>query len=353
MGVSRILLCLLLVLPPVAVRAENAIVAQAISGFVRPAYARFHHMAGETATRVGALCDAPSAATLAAAQESFGEIVHAWARIETVRFGPVTESNRLERILFWPDRKGTGLKQVQAALASKDASVLDPGTLVGKSVAMQGLGALEYILFGTGFEELTGGDGTHRCGFGRAVATNIAAMAGEIDTAWSREDGVARQWANPASDNPLYRTDQEALTELFNVFVHGLEMTRDVRLNGFLGAEAKDDKPRLAVFWRSGATVASIAGNLDGLAALYSASRIESLLPEDSAWISQSIGFEFRTAQAMLAGLDAPVADILVDQRRDALVTTRLISSHLSDLFGVTLAGALGLSAGFSSLDGD
>jgi predicted lipoprotein len=31
----------------------------------------------------------------------------------------------------------------------------------------------------------------------------------------------------------------------------------------------------------------------------------------------------------------------------------RLVTSSLSELFGVRLAGALGLTAGFSSLDGD
>ena len=46
--------------------------------------------------------------------------------------------------------------------------------------------------------------------------------------------------------------------------------------------------------------------------------------------------------------------EVLEDQdKRQALAVTRLITSHLSELFGVTLAGELGLSAGFSSLDGD
>jgi predicted lipoprotein len=71
-------------------------------------------------------------------------------RRRDIRFGPVTEENRLERILFWPDRKGIGLKQVQAAIAGEDATAADPQTLPGKSVAMQGLGALEFVLFGTG-----------------------------------------------------------------------------------------------------------------------------------------------------------------------------------------------------------
>ena len=60
--------------------------------------------------------------------------------------GRSRRKTRLERILFWPDRKSIGLKQVQAALAAKDTSITDAGKLKGKSVAVQGLGALEFLL---------------------------------------------------------------------------------------------------------------------------------------------------------------------------------------------------------------
>ena len=56
------------------------------------------------------------------------------------------QDNRFERILYYPDRKGLGLRQVQALLAEQDASVLAVGALEGKSVAVQGLGALEFVL---------------------------------------------------------------------------------------------------------------------------------------------------------------------------------------------------------------
>ena len=59
--------------------------------------------------------------------------------------GHLIEDNRFERVLFFPDRKSTGLKQVQAALAKPEDSVTTMETLKDKSVAMQGLGALEFV----------------------------------------------------------------------------------------------------------------------------------------------------------------------------------------------------------------
>jgi predicted lipoprotein len=335
-------------------RAENAAVAAAVSGFVTPGYVAFQAASAEMNGKMDALCAEPSPERLATAREAFVAVVTAWGEVETIRFGPVTQENRLERILFWPDRKSIGLKQVQRALAGNDATATDPTTLKGKSVAMQGLGALEFILFGTGAETLAAPGEDYRCAYGRAVSRNVESMASAIVANWQAPDGIARQWANPGPDNPLYRTDDEAVTELLDIFIHGLEMVRDVRINGFLGEEAADDRPKQAVFWRSEATTASIASNLVGMRKLFEASRLAELLPQEYAWVGESIGFEFTNAKRALEAANGPVAKILADPaRREKLAYARLVTSSLSELFGVRLAGALGLTAGFSSLDGD
>ena len=107
------------------------------------------------------------------------------------------------------------------------------------------------------------------------------------------------------------------MTELFNVFVHGLEMVRDVRLNGFLG-EIGGDKPKQAVFWRSGATVVSIRANLRGMRTLFDVSGLAGRLPADSGWIAQSIGFEFDTAEGMLDIAAGPIVEVLARQEQAA-----------------------------------
>jgi predicted lipoprotein len=333
--------------------ADAPLISRAIDGFIRPAYAGFHQETAALQTDVQALCAAPTRAKFDAARAHFVATVRAWAIVEPVRFGPVTEQNRLERILFWPDRKSIGLKQVQAALAGKDATATDPTTLAQKSVAMQGLGALEFVLFGTGSEALSAGD-AFRCDYGEAIAANLETIAAAISSDWADPDGFGRLLANPGADNSLYRNDTEAVTELFDVFVHGLELVRDVRISGFLGDEAKADKPKQAVFWRSEATVASIAGNLDGLKTLFDAADFSPSLGTDMEWIPGSIDFEFNNAERALTELDGPITDTLADaDKRQKLTYVRLVTSSLSELFGVRLAAALGLSAGFSSLDGD
>ena len=335
--------------------AANTTVQAAIDGFVRPAYARFATATKTQRSAIDQLCASPSEAPLEAARTAFRQGVIAWSEVETIRFGPVTEQNHLERILFWPDRKSIGLKQVQAALVDEDKTATDPKTLAGKSVAMQGFGSLEFVLFGTGSDELTSNAGAYRCRFGAAIAANLQTIAADVSNAWTNPNGFAAQWANPGPDNALFRTDQEALSELVDILVQGLEMIRDVRLNGFLGHWPEEDKPKQAIYWRSQATVPSLAANVDGLRKLFEASQIGKSLKTGDGHIAQSIGIVLGNSVKAAADLGDPApTEALKDKaQRDQLDHFRLTTSTLSELIGVRLTGALGLSAGFSSLDGD
>lgn len=329
-------------------------VSRAVDGFVRPAYARLAERTGAMAGAVEGLCKAPSPQALDAARTGFAEAADAWSEAEIIRFGPVTYRNRLERLLFWPDRKSIGLKQVQGALADHDPTAADPAQLPGKSVAMQGFGALEFVLFGTGAEMLVDTSEPYRCAYGLAVAKNIDDIAREVRDAWEEADGFRASWEKPHTGNQAYRDETEAVTELMEVFINGLEMIRDVRLKGFLGDTAGDDKPRSAIYWRSERTVASVAHNLAAMKDLFDASGLGDALPADQAWLASSIRFEFANAARAADGAEGPIADVLADPaRREKLAYLLIVTTSLSELFGTKLADAFGLTAGFSSLDGD
>ncbi|KQZ15275.1 peptidase M75, Imelysin [Mesorhizobium sp. Root554] len=339
---------------PAAAADASAIVRQAVDGFVRPAYAELAVKAGDAEKGIEALCGAPSQQALNMARAEFAGLIDAWSSVEIIRFGPITEDNRLERMLYWPDRKSIGLKQVQAALARKDQTAADSKTLAGKSVAMQGLGALEFVLYGTGAEALAGKDDPYRCAYAAAIAGNIEAISASVTEAWAKPDGFAALWANPGPDNPVYRNGAEAITELVGVFINGLELVRDQRLKSFLGADPDADKPKSAVFWRSGLTGAALGANLDGMDRLFRASHIADALNPDSRWIAESIHIQLANGAADGRAASGPIDEVLAHPaRRAKLDHFALVTSSLSTLFGVRLSGEFGLSAGFSSLDGD
>ena len=65
------------------------------------------------------------------------------ARIEPLRFGPITAKQRLDRLLFYPDPHGIVAKQTSKLLAKRDETDIEPEKLAGASVAVQGFGAVD------------------------------------------------------------------------------------------------------------------------------------------------------------------------------------------------------------------
>lgn len=360
----RFLICVVaLVINTGAVRAGQEaprppiepVLKQMLSGYILPAYAAVNVAASDLKTSTETLCASPSEENLDAARAAFRSAVDSWARVEWLRLGPVMSENRLERILFFPDRKGTGRKQVQAALATKDTNVSEVGTLAGQSVAMQGLGALEFILFGNDSDSLANAQESHRCAFARAAATNLVNLSGELIAGWQDGSRYAPMFLKPGPGNPLFRTDQEALNLLLGQMIHGLEAIRDTRVRAFLNRENPDhDRPKSALYWRSEMTLPSIRANLEGLEALFNESGIEVVSKDMAPRLANTIRFEFRQAIRTAQSLEAPVATLLGDpQAREKLVyldyTIKIIVGRLDQEF----AQAGGLAVGFSFGDGD
>lgn len=344
--------------PALNTAAVPEVMARAVDDFIVPGYRDFHASAQALSGTMAALCAAPGEGPLAAARAAFADTVAAWSHIEIVRVGPVIEDNRFERILFYPDRKGVGLRQVQAVLADRDESATTPETLRGKSVAMQGIGALEFLLHGTGNQELLSAAGDYRCRYGTAIAGNLERLGGELVTVWEKPDGVQRAWKQPGADNPLFRTEAEVVTALLGILVHGMETVRDQRIETFYkGREAKTF-PRQAIYWRSGLTFRSVAANIKGIEALIARSDAKQLLATDQRWIMGSIDF-LLTSLVNVSGqlqdathgrLETALTDGKVQgQLGYMLINTKDVILRLNDDFG----GAIGLGAGFSFSDGD
>jgi predicted lipoprotein len=328
-------------------------VRNVVAGFIQPAFERFDESAELAGVAVNSLCEEPAKRTLESARQAFRDSALAFARIEFLRTGPLARDNRLERLLFWPDRRGIALRQVQAAIATGDESVTDAANLPAKSVALQGYTALEYLLFGTGSDKLAGAGSSHRCGFAAAVAENIHAIARALDAEWHDKNGYAAVWSAPGPDNETFRSVEETVGELVSLPSEAFEIIRDQRLKPILPDDGKP-KPKLALFWRSGLTMAFTQSSFEALRTYFKASGLAGVLPEDERWQARSIEFEFNNAGDALSRLQMPIEDVLANEDRVSdLKYLMILSQSLQRLFGEQITATLGLSVGFSSLDGD
>lgn len=338
--------------------ALPGVMAKAVDGFIIPGYRNLSRATASLAATSAALCAEPSEAALQASRSAFAEVVQTWSQIEIIRLGPALEQNRFERFLFYPDRKSTGLKQVQAILAKSDESATDVERLRAKSVAVQGLGALEYVLHGKGADGLAGKGGGFRCRYGHAIAGNLEAIAGELRAAWEKPDGIQAAWKAPGPDNPLFRDNKEAATELLGVLIHSVEMVKDQRLRTFyagtISGKPGKDNPKLAIYWRSNQTMPSISANFRGLQTFFETSGMQQLLPADSRSIAASVKFLLKTLTSAADRIDGPIdAALGDDERRAVLGFIALNTADLLDRLNRDFGGAIGLGAGFSFADGD
>ncbi len=221
----------------------------AVEQHIRPGYKRLADATAALNESLKAFCADQQEASLAAAKQAYADAVTAWGRIEHLRFGPIMEDHRYERIVFWPDPKGIGSTQVSRAMSKNDPTLISPESLGKKSVALQGLTALEQVLYGrTG---LLGQKTGFRCQYAMAIGANLAAIAAAVDSAWNAPDGYCRLMLNPGADNPVYMQPGEVTQELVMAYATGLLSVRNLKIGAPLGL-VQSSKVSSAAFAASG-----------------------------------------------------------------------------------------------------
>jgi uncharacterized protein len=333
----------------------RSIVDNTIEHYLKPEFSTLKAKTAEALPAIRKLCENPSADSLAAAREGFAGILEAWSRVEYAWLGPLIEDQRLERFSFWPDRKGIGLRQIQQVLANKDETATQVATLRAKSVALQGLQALEFVLFGTGAEGLESGD-AFRCAYATAIAENLDNIASEVVAGWNDEDGYSALMRNPGPDNPAYRTPAEPVGDIVEVLTTGFQFIRDIRLGNVVGASPDDSKPRAAAFWRSGLALEAIRANFEGLQHLWEVSGLIPVVQTrlGGSGMIESVNVEFKMVDDAFVEGFPPIKEALADPNEHNRVLNLFIAADtLWKSFAEDISAVLGLRMGFNALDGD
>jgi predicted lipoprotein len=239
---------------------------------ILPGYRRLVETFAGLETQAADYCGGPSEAGAARLRERFIEAVRAWGRVAHIGIGPIRTDSRYERIWFWPDRKGIASRQVASALEQQPADYADPAALAQKSIGVQGLTAIEQVLFGRDGEAPPQPQG-FACLYLKAVAANLKEIAAALETEWRPDGSFGRLWLAPGLDNASFLKPEETTFTIMRTLLENLERVRDVELARPLGvSESRRVLP--GPFDRSRATMIFVAARLDGMRALLEASGI-------------------------------------------------------------------------------
>jgi predicted lipoprotein len=359
---ARLLVVLLLVvaapprLPGHAAPATPAfpkLNARVIDKYVLPRFERLAEASGKLAEEVARACDGDEQRG-AAVRKDFAAAVLAWAAVEFLRFGPMSEIGRPERFAFWPDPRGVTVRQVGALVAKRDATALDPALLAKKSAAVQGLTALEVLLYDEKHPFGDDEEARYRCKLALATAQSTHALAREILTEWQGEAGWRQRMIEPKPDDARYKAPEEPAGDFARALITGLQMIQDREVVPMIAAVATPDKPPRLPFARSGLTARYAAAGIASAQALYDTMGLGRGVPSDKAWMPRWITAAFgrlaRDAPAAIEGI--PRAKDDPDRARD-LRMVRFHVEGIRKLVGRELAPAAGLMIGFNELDGD
>jgi len=274
---------------------------------------------------------------------AFGTAFDAWIAVSHLRFGPAETQARGFALAFWPDTRGMTPKTLRGLIAAEDPVVNDPESFATVSVAVRGFYALEYLLFDD--EIAVFGAAAYRCALTRAIAADMAATAAEMAQDW--QDSYAGLMREPRADGP-YQTDEEVLQEFFKALSTGLEINADLRLGRPMGQIGKP-RPLRAEARRSGRSLHHVVISLRALREL------SELLAGGDAELAARMdaGFDKALDRAdrlrddpVFAGVATPQGRLRVEVLQQAIREIRAEANQY-------LGPALGVAAGFNSLDGD
>lgn len=336
---------------------EQKLLAHTANEVIAPLYGELNRQAQQQLQQSRAFCQAVSEQGQQQLQQQWRSTMTAWAQVQPIAFGPLEDGNLRWKMQFWPDRKDITSKKVEALIGSDEA--LTAERVAAASVSVQGLAALEYLLFDARANALERyQQDVRRCELLVAIAERVQQVTQRLENEWP---DFADKFTQPGTKNALYPDNKTALADLLDTLVVGTEVVKRNKLGLPIanGADVRRAKPYRLEAWRSQYSLQLMQASTATLEQLYRgnggfglAAYLAAHDDIDGALL-QAIDDAFAAVNAQFLTIDAPLFTQLkqpeyyaqLAQLRERLDS---LQRHLAKL-----PESLHISLGFNSNDGD
>ncbi|ODA31488.1 hypothetical protein A8L45_16905 [Veronia pacifica] len=256
----------------------------------------------------------------------------AWMPLQGIDMGSEQLLSLSWQIQFYPDKKNTTGRKLRQLL--KEEKILTQGQMASQSVAVQGLGALEWLLF----DKASNITDSKNCALASQISTYLSSTAKQYHGAWA---------VNPfsgANDKAQVKNSLSALSHQLDRVMKKLSMP--------LGKPGLS-KPFQAEAWRSAQSLNFLRDSVSSMKVLYDADLRELLVQRGADDLANRIDEHWDTALESIPqqpGMKSLLSS--VDGYRSLLTVfnnLEYIQLALSD----EAAPLLGVVVGFNSTDGD
>ncbi|MCA9705789.1 MAG: imelysin family protein [Myxococcales bacterium] len=336
--------------------SRSEVLASLTSTVIVPHYAELRDSAPPLVAAAEALCGAPDAASLGAAQQAWRAVRLPLQRAEAHAFGPIEDERIGTAIDFWPVRTDAVETTIAALPAGGDPPT--PEAVASLGTASKGLPVLEYLLF-----DPEGGDaavlasldattdaGRQRCGYAAALAADVALQTAALHTAWDPAgEDFAAELAQAGHGSERYMSVQMALDEVVNRVAFSLQDAADAKLGTPLGtASGGLPEPQSVASRFSDHSVDELSADLDGVAEVYGGREgglgLRDIVVPLDAELDAAIEEQLGVAHAALGAIDRPLRQAVLENpgpvevaREEILTLRRLIEVDVAGLLGVTI----------------
>ena len=321
---------------------------------VIPTYERFAIETTVLSETLKSFCGQPTMAAAETVTRRFHDTMDAWAHARPILLGPVLNAPGPARFQFWPDKRGTGQRQLRRVLATKDAGVLNAHRLATKSVALGDLQALEYVLFDD--PQATPLNDPFRCAYASTIADLQRSRAALLLQDWTRPEGFRDQVIGAVNGTEAFFDEREAAGAFLNSVIGTLESVRLQKLDRPMGLTIESARRSRVESRRSGRSFRNIALNLETAHAFFTVpggiNNLLAKLPDnDNAQLAEKL---FTDIAADLKNFEAPLSNSVEDETARPQLEALLTKLRtLQSLIQEPVAADLALVPGFNATDGD
>lgn len=292
---------------------------------------------------------------LEASKKSWRTAMLTWQTLRVINFGPVAEGNQAWRLQFWPDTHNRIGQKVEELLA-KD-SPISAESLAGGNVLVQGLSALEYLLFDPQKSALEDYQNPRVCDFLAAASQNTANVATTLHRGWATEGGnYLGVFLSAGEGNIAFPTNKDVVAALASAVVMSVEFVKNRKLGEPFGGRPGGGRtnPYHLELWRSKISLPAMQAELAANEQVFLKALKPVLIAEGHTDLAARIEQSFSDSRKSLNALPSP----LFDHVREAQALPQFQAAwdtlgQLVSLLKRDLPNALQIQMGFNSSDGD
>ncbi len=292
-----------------------------------------------------------------------------WQRIQWVQFGPIKEGSREWALQFWPDRKNLVGRKTNALL--KQDEVVTEQQLASSSVLVQGLSALEFLLFDETLNNNADGSKKH-CLLVKEIANKLRITTKGLTEDWKVFHKINfSQLKKPlvATDaaTPKITTIEQGIDLIISNIVVQLDKTVDQKLGTPFAINKTIDKSNgyFLESWRSESSRENINDNIIAIRSLLNEGGLKQYLHKKGLnQLANKLEEEINVTIELLNKEMVTLPDkgtnsyfkLLSEDKKSAVDSIQPLLNQLAKLrvlVKTDLTKALGVKLGFNSNDGD